>query len=407
MRTPHRHGALRRLCRRGFTFAELLVAVVLASIVLLSVYFVFVTGTEQYYRQEQIVQMQEGMRFAMEYIKNDLRNAGMLAVANGHPQRRDPGLCRPNADLRGVQLFDDEQGNRPLTVGNEAVPGILTDDPNSLRPDRVRVLVDATGGIPLVTSQVNGARVDLQAPRYQVTEAAKKLLQPTAQARFESMYREGFYLHIRSVSTNAFDLVPIDDVDFRGGSPRLTLARNVCLEVVPCNGDCIVNPVQLVEYAIVEDADAGGTKTDLQRRVIDANNRTTPLPELSLTIAEYVVNLQIWGTYDSRDDSSQVPMVRADPDLKDDVGNWPGVNDEAAIMNLRPERLRGLNVLIATRTPREDPAFNLAIDLATPSERRVPSDRTWFEVVEAAGTGYAHVATLTAEVRTPNLFKGL
>ena len=68
---------------RGFTFIELLVAGFLGAIVLVTTYLIFTANSRQYYVQEQIVQMQEGMRFAVEYLKGDLRSAGRLVVVNG------------------------------------------------------------------------------------------------------------------------------------------------------------------------------------------------------------------------------------------------------------------------------------------------------------------------------------
>ena len=55
----------RRRGGRGFSLVEIMVALLISAIVLLTVFFVFVTNTEHYYRQEQVVQMQERMRFAL------------------------------------------------------------------------------------------------------------------------------------------------------------------------------------------------------------------------------------------------------------------------------------------------------------------------------------------------------
>ena len=63
-----------------FTFVELLVAL-FAGIVMVQPFVPM--ASRQYYAQEQIVQMQESMRFALEYVKNDLRSVGRLSVVNG------------------------------------------------------------------------------------------------------------------------------------------------------------------------------------------------------------------------------------------------------------------------------------------------------------------------------------
>ena len=75
-------------------------------------------------------------------------------------------------------------------------------------------------------------------------------------------------------------------------------------------------------------------------------------------------------------------------------------------MNDRPHRVRGLNLLLATRTVREDPGFTVAPDGDTPPGSRAPADLVWFELTDVEGTGFARVATMQAEVETPNMFRG-
>ncbi|MEZ4471150.1 MAG: prepilin-type N-terminal cleavage/methylation domain-containing protein [bacterium] len=127
----------------GFTMVELMMALLLSSIVLLAIYFVFISNTEQYYRQEQIVQMQESMRFALEHLKTDLRNAGRLTVVNGTPRGTDAGFCRPQEGLTAIRLFDNE-----LTGDRPDFPAIVADIGNRIRPDRLRLLVDGSGATP-------------------------------------------------------------------------------------------------------------------------------------------------------------------------------------------------------------------------------------------------------------------
>ncbi len=80
----------------------------LSGAVLTSIYFVFISNSRQYYTQEQIVQMQESMRFALEYLKNDLRNAGQMALVNGTAVEHRPDLLRP-AERQPARGRSDEQ----------------------------------------------------------------------------------------------------------------------------------------------------------------------------------------------------------------------------------------------------------------------------------------------------------
>ncbi|MCA9524779.1 MAG: prepilin-type N-terminal cleavage/methylation domain-containing protein [Myxococcales bacterium] len=387
-------AARRRTRRAGFTMIELMMALLLSSIVLLAIYFVFISNTEQYYRQEQIVQMQETMRFALEHLKTDLRNAGRLTVVNGTPQGTDAGFCRPQANLTAVQLFDDEQA-----AARADFPAILANNGNQIRPDRLRLLVDASGATPVVTRRLAGRVMTLQPEARQPTRDGRALVAANAQARFTGMFQAGHYLYISAMDSRASDLVPITDVRFAADGSSITLSRIPCLPPGTCEGRCTANPVQLVEYAIVGDAASPAAST-LERRVISAINGQI-LAGSQLVLADHAIDMQFWGTYDTRANAAAPPVIGPDTDPSDTVGNWPGAATEAAVLNIRPERVRSLNVLLATRTPRADPAFNVQVPM------RAAADRMWFVVDPAAGAGLARVATLVSEVETPNIYRGV
>ena len=126
----------------------------------------------------------------------------------------------------------------------------------------------------------------------------------------------------------------------------------------------------------------------------------------ALNVAEYAINLQVWGTYDARPAATGPPSMPVDPNPTDDVGNWANTANEADVFNTSPHRIRALNVLLATRSAREDAELHTAPDKAKAPAQRLAADRTWFDVTpEGAGVNpnYARVTTLTARVETPNL----
>jgi prepilin-type N-terminal cleavage/methylation domain-containing protein len=403
---PRRHAQ-----SRGFTLIELMVATFLSSAVLLSVYFVFISNTKQYYVQEQIVRMQESMRFGMEYLKNDVRNAGRLTVANGidgsgalRQVGRDPQFCAVRSQIRGLQLFEDDRGS----------PDVLSRYGNGHRPDRLRLLTDASGATPLLIARAQRDRLTLMRPLDQPSEMARDLL--GSEGRFEQAFRPGFYLYVVTRSGDS-DLLPIAETRFDINGSTIQFQDELCPRGAGTTigdacfaGECYAAPVQLVEYAVATDRD-DPEKTILERRVIDARNGTIPIPELTLVVAEYVIQLQVWGTFDTRDELAvgagpRPPGIVEDLDPTDDRGNWPGRDAEAEIVNERPERLRAVNILVATRTPREDPDFKIAPDRDRNIGDRILHDLTWFELDDTPNTGFARVATLRSEVGTPNLFRG-
>ena len=60
----------------GFTLTELLIGIVLSGVVIAGVYGFFVSQIKTYSLQEQLVEMQENARIAIDTIVRDLQNAG-------------------------------------------------------------------------------------------------------------------------------------------------------------------------------------------------------------------------------------------------------------------------------------------------------------------------------------------
>lgn len=390
-----RHPIRRR--RRGvagFTLVELLIAGLMSAMVLIAVYFVFISNTTQYYRQEQVVQMQEGMRFALEYLKNDLRNAGRLAIAKGNGPGRDPQLCAERLNVRGLELFENERGT----------PQVLTRNNNLLFPDRVRLMVDATGAAMVRVRRVTPGQVILAAADQQPTAAGRALL--SSEARFQAAFRAGHLLSISSPG-KAMDMVPIAEVAFDPAGSTITLALDLCADnrIRTCDQSCMVAGIQLVEYAIRSNDDEP-ERTDLVRRVIDARNGETALADSELTVADYAVDLQLWCTYDTRAPGAPLPLLPPDPDPTDDLGNGPMPREAMAIAQ-RTHRVRSIYVMLATRTPREDEDLKVTPGRGLPVGDRIAADRTWFDLDNRPGSGFARVATQIAEVEAANLYRGL
>jgi len=81
------------LNRKGVTLIELLVGLVISGIVVAGIYRVFVSQTKAYTIQDQVVEVQQNIRSAMEIFLRDLRMAG----------------------------YDDSSLNSPITVSNPII----------------------------------------------------------------------------------------------------------------------------------------------------------------------------------------------------------------------------------------------------------------------------------------------
>ena len=62
--------------QRAFTFVELMIALSLSSLLMLSIYEVFRSNTEQYYLQEQQLEMGRSLSLSLEFMKEELLSAG-------------------------------------------------------------------------------------------------------------------------------------------------------------------------------------------------------------------------------------------------------------------------------------------------------------------------------------------
>ena len=66
----------RRMNKRGVTLIELLVALVIAAVVIAGIYRMFISQTKTYAIQDQVVEVQQSIRGAMEILLRDLRMTG-------------------------------------------------------------------------------------------------------------------------------------------------------------------------------------------------------------------------------------------------------------------------------------------------------------------------------------------
>ncbi len=62
--------------KRGITLIELLVALVISAITMAGIYKIFISQSKVYYVQDQVVEVQQNVRTAMEILLRDLRMTG-------------------------------------------------------------------------------------------------------------------------------------------------------------------------------------------------------------------------------------------------------------------------------------------------------------------------------------------
>jgi hypothetical protein len=388
--------------QRAFTLVELLLGSFLGTLIATSVYKVFVSTSSYYARQLEQTQARSGGRFALEHLKAELRDLGRLSILNLGPGARDPLYCG-NRLYAGVELIDNDGGGS----GYER-PALLSR--NQIAPDRLRLLIDASDATPLRVESAAGGALRLARDLQQPSLAARRLVSPGAEGRFAQLFDVNALARVTQASTGRYDLVPVQVSGLANGVGAITLASPPCAEL-NCNaGGCLVNPVHWVEYAVLSDPDEPD-RTRLSRRRLDPQGGDA-LPNTELSLAEYVVNFQVWGDYDTRGGNAggpvvsgvgSAPLVPSDPLLRDDRGNWAGQLQEGAVMNKWPHRLRGINALMSVRESRLDPT--LPAPANAPNEL-APQEVQAVLVVTPRGEGYARVSSVVGGVETPNLYRG-
>lgn len=104
--------ARRRGAVRGFTLVEIMIVLFIMVVVVSAVYALFVKSQHTYTGQDQLVQLQQDLRSALEMMAQELRQAGydpaIYIVKNPRPgiEIAEPQRIRFSADLNGNGVID-------------------------------------------------------------------------------------------------------------------------------------------------------------------------------------------------------------------------------------------------------------------------------------------------------------
>jgi prepilin-type N-terminal cleavage/methylation domain-containing protein len=387
--------------QKGFTMVELLIGTFLASLISLAVFSMFINSSNYYGQQLDQTQAQSNLRFAMEFLKSDFRDLGRMSVMNTDLRVRDQLYCGVR-QYQGLEHLDNEAGGDHYQL-NQALAR------NDIFPDRLRALIDVSGATPLYVRNLNGAAITLAPTINQPTIEARRMTGLGAEARFSQLFDDFSLTRVTNLSTGKYDIIPTSDAQLVNGIGKITLVNPPCFELGCESGSCVANPVHWVEYAVLTH-ESDLERSYLARRRLSLNDGS-PLPNSELVIADYIVDFQVWGHFDTRGQSSNnigeralanVPNIPADLISKDDRGNWDVEQPETQRFEFWAHRLRGLNVMLAARAARVDPKLTLNLNLAGMGSQ----ERSSILIERSPETGRAYVSTLLGSVDTPNLYRG-
>jgi prepilin-type N-terminal cleavage/methylation domain-containing protein len=100
-------GTMRGKDVRGFTLIEILVAMVIAAIVMTSVYSVYYSQQRSYIIQEEVAAMHQNLRAAMSIMEREIRMAGCNPTGNAS----NVGFLDNQANR--IQFTEDVRGKDP------------------------------------------------------------------------------------------------------------------------------------------------------------------------------------------------------------------------------------------------------------------------------------------------------
>lgn len=342
----HRRNQNRRLSRRGFTLVELMISVILMAIVVVAIYSFFTAMSSVFYTQEQIVDTQGSLRFALDFVSKDARRAGYLGTPDA---TSDPLICpKPAAAPVGVTYS-------AVRIINEDVQASVygAGDTNGVvYPDTLYLMGSYVVGepFPLDGLTTTGARLNGQ--------QASRILGGGGDGENQDIF-DAVFLQDRLVRitgpNNYSQLGYVSGSTWNPVQPQVTLTGlvgqtgNTGCGIQGLSGQNYEMSVLSIYRYQVRQSDTDTARSDLMRGEI--NPRNGALFEGSeISVLDYVVDFQAWVDMDTGL-GSQPNMVR-DLVPGDDIGN---VTWSQTTNNWQSARV--LYLSLSARTPREDPTL--------------------------------------------------
>lgn len=330
----------RRFSRAGMIMVELMVALSIATVLMLGIYQIYSVSTGGYRTQNEVINAMNQARFGFEQLRRDISRAGFLATPNS---TADSMVCpKPVNQLNSI-IFE--------RVGDVPNPGFNV----NIQPNGVILFGNFWSSEVYRTESVIGNVVTLQT-------TADGAPYPATVEEFDAIFTPGRYL--RLVNAEQFEgYYPIRSASFStgeiqlGASVAVASPPNFCgVQGYGVGLDATV--AGYIRYRLVTDPDdALGVKVDLVRQEL---NPTDPLLQLAVAnstvrIAENVVDLQFYDFVVDSDRSGRAPFMTHLQRIGDvlDVGTQKLDNSVEA----RPQDLRFVTIKLTTRTAHEEEGF--------------------------------------------------
>jgi len=412
--------------RRGFTIIEVIVALSAGVLVSMAAFMLSKNATAFFQREARVSSAQLALTLAMNRLTNDIQRASFLSSPNAFV---DPSVCRQGvsaswppglAALTGITITAGTQTSQgaaqipPMSPPDQIIIGGSMD---SSEVYQVQSIIPGAGGAPLLV--MRGPTSDPATYRAAASLGPNDTLtSKLASVFYPSTYptastTSGRFAHIYQPDTGSHWFGIIDTYVINAGTGELDvqLLPNPALPLKPAatcglglgdtGGGWLFSVVSRVQYDIrslvggssqyaplvgqgvaAVTGDAG--RTELVRTELTAQNvLNTSTMEL---VAEYAVDLRFGITV-----ASQVTGDNYNPTV-----TTHGFGDAAVYTTTAntPQRVRGVQVRLSTRTRAPDRETDLPVGL--------DGRRLRFLVDPSLQPAYARVRTNYAHVALPN-----
>ncbi|MBM4387149.1 MAG: prepilin-type N-terminal cleavage/methylation domain-containing protein, partial [Deltaproteobacteria bacterium] len=288
---------------KGFTLVELLTAMSLATILIATTAYVFITSSSAFRAQEHVISIQEQLRFAVEQIKRDVRKAGFLATPDS---AADDNVCpKPLQRLMAISF---------ARGGAEYLPEVNL----NIAPSSVTLFGAFASPNVFYTISITGNVVTIQ----------QGAGYPQTLAEFNQIFNSRHLLRI--VNKDQYEMYfGISAADFASGTITLDSVVPVVEEPNYCGihgvGEGLeVNVANYIRYSLIADVRDGAPagKIDLVREELQ-DDGVTPYEGSRLIIAEYIVDMQFYDFAIDNDPTRMDPNMQLSP-LIENVVNLDG-----------------------------------------------------------------------------------
>lgn len=394
----------------GFTLAELMAVIILSTLSVTFIYYLFIQQSRLARLQDDIANMQSSLQFASTRLEQDIRRAAFMSLTSND----DPRLCVPfsDSDFRAIRFTNSEflSNTTKLSLQTRSGPTIIN-NPNMVEADQIELMANfsTTVDFPGAISPDNPNKILIDLAGTDVTD--ERSFQRAFYNPNQLLFIQGLtgQVQIVQVDTTKPMVNVYDKVKARA---ELFVNANLPLRNTVRCGISIrfrVAPLLKVRYRVRQDPN--GNTWQLWREVMSpsacsSSGRCTwnPMPADSpyppLIIADRVADLQFWFSTanDSKDFNGLDPMCKGTTSKDCDSGEIAALGKDKETGWPQNDNIRSMVAAyfrLSVHMENEDPEF--------PHIQRKTLDEPLLSFeLNPQVTGAARVRTLTKQIQLIN-----